>query len=513
MKKLFTIFMVCVLAVAVLTACGKDNETEKEATATPTTEAKQDTPTPAADTPTPAEDTPTPVADTPTPTPSPEPTSTPTPVPFDPAAKGEGVMTYAQYVAAADDDEVVIECFVQAHQSWWDGTVSVYAAEPDGGYFIYNMTCSEEDAAKLVPGTKIKVTGYRASWSGEIEVAKESTFEFLEGSYIAPAVDVTDILGTPDLEKKMNQFVSFKGLTVVSAATYKHDGSGSQGDDLYFKVAKGNQVFTFTVESYLCGKDTDVYKAVEALKPGEIVDLEGFLYWYNGANPHITSAKVVGNINAKSEGVMTHAEYVAAEVDDPVVIECYVQAHQSWWEDKITVYAADADGGYFLYEMKCSEEDAAKLVPGTKIKVTGYRAFWSGEIEVSDATFEFLEGSYIATPTDITGFLSLDLEERNAKLSEIMNCLVTANGLTVKEPAVYKYDGSGSRGDDLYLRVSKDGTYFTFIVESYLCDKDSEVYKAVESLKAGDVIDVEGFLYWYNGMQPHMTRVTLVPQA
>ena len=76
------------------------------------------------------------------------------------------------------------------------------------------------------------------------------------------------------------------------AFMYKWDGSGAQGDDLYFKVSSGDKTYTFTVESYLCGKDTDVYKAVEALKVGDTVDMEGFLYWYEGVNPHITSVTV-----------------------------------------------------------------------------------------------------------------------------------------------------------------------------------------------------------------------------
>ncbi len=38
---------------------------------------------------------------------------------------------------------------------------------------------------------------------------------------------------------------------------------------------------------------------------------------------------------------------------------------------------------------------------------------------------------------------------------------------------------------------------------------DSDVYKAIEALNVGDVIDVEGFLYWYNGAQPHITSVTV----
>ena len=77
--------------------------------------------------------------------------------------------------------------------------------------------------------------------------------------------------------------------------------------------------------------------------------------------------------SAKSEGVMTYAEYAAAELDSEVVVETYVQAKQSWWEDKATIYTQDADGGYFIYELPCSEDDYNKLVPGTKIKVTGDR--------------------------------------------------------------------------------------------------------------------------------------------
>ena len=46
----------------------------------------------------------------------------------------------------------------------------------------------------------------------------------------------------------------------------------------------------------------------------------------------------------KSEGVMTYEEYMAADLDSEVVIEAYVQAKQSWWEDKATLYTKDQDG-------------------------------------------------------------------------------------------------------------------------------------------------------------------------
>ena len=94
--------------------------------------------------------------------------------------------------------------------------------------------------------------------------------------------------------------------------------------------------------------------------------------------------------------VMTYEEYAAAELDTEVTVETYVQAKQSWWEDKATVYTQDENGAYFLYEMACSEEDYAKLVPGTKIRVNGYKAEWAGEVEIVDATFEILEGNFVA---------------------------------------------------------------------------------------------------------------------
>ena len=216
--------------------------------------------------------------------------------------------------------------------------------------------------------------------------------------------------------------------------------------------------------------------------------------------------------DVKAEGVMSYAEYAAAELDTEVVIETYVQAKQSWWEDKATVYTQDQDGAYFLYNMACSEEDYEKLVPGQKIKVTGYKSEWSGEVEVVDATFELEDGSFIAQPEDVTALLGTD------ELIDHQNKLVSFKGMTVEAAGqdddgndvafLYNWDGSGEDGNDLYFNVSLDGNTYTFTVESYLCDKDSEVYSAVKNLSIGDVIDLEGFLYWYEGANPHITSVT-----
>lgn len=198
---------------------------------------------------------------------------------------GVKVMTYAEYAAAAVDSDVVIEAYVQAHQDWWSDKVTVYAQDKDGGYFIYEMACTEADAAKLVPGTKIRVTGKKAEWAGEVEIT-EATFEIIENdTYIAEATDLTSLLGTDDMIKHQNELAAFKGLT-LEKVEYKN---GEPGDDIYVTVGYNGASYSFCVEFYLTGMDTDVYKAFETLKVGDKVDIEGFVYWYEGINTHITA--------------------------------------------------------------------------------------------------------------------------------------------------------------------------------------------------------------------------------
>ena len=454
MKKILAIVLACVFAFTMLACNNKpttEAPTEPNTTAAPTTEA-----------------------------------------PTDPAVT---VMNHAEYVAAAVDDPVVVEFYVQDTQSWWDNKITVYGADKDGGYFAYNMACSQEDAAKLTPGTKIRVTGYRAEWAGEIELAADATFEFVDGdSYVAEAKDLTDLLGKDELINYQNERALFKGLKVTQIG-YKNDPGT---DDIYVNVEKDGTEYAFCVEYYLRNNETDVYKAVQSLNVGDVVDIESYLYWYEGPNPHIIGVTVT----EAAPAAMSHAEYVAAEVDDPVVVEFYVQDTQSWWDNKITVYGADKDGGYFAYNMACSEEDAAKLVPGTKIRVTGFRAEWAGEIEIAaDATFEFVGGdTYVAEAKDVTDLLGKD------ELADHMNELVTFKGLTVKE-VTYKNDPGT---DDAYIKVEKDGAEYSFCVEYYLRNNETDVYKAVQQLQPEQVVDITCYLYWYEGPNPHVIGVDVV---
>ena len=195
-----------------------------------------------------------------------------------------------------------------------------------------------------------------------------------------------------------------------------------------------------------------------------------------------------------------YAGYVAAAMDTKVIVEAYVQATQSWWDNKITVYAQDKDGAYFVYEMACSEEDSEKLIPGTKIRITGVKGEWSGEVEILDATFEFIEDAdtYIAEPIDATALLGTD------ELIEKQNQLAVFKGLTIKK-IEYK---NGEPGDDIYVTVTADEKDYSFCVERYLTDPETDTYKAFADLKEGDVVDITGFIYWYEGVNTHITAVT-----
>ena len=211
-------------------------------------------------------------------------------------------MSHEEFLAAALDSEVVINTYIQGRQSWWEnngvGNASFYTQNDEGGYFLYNLPCSKADYdEKLVVGAHILVKGTKSEWAGEVEIT-DATFEVLSGSKMFGTVDVTKYLGTDQMADYMNKRVSMSGLEVVAADAsgaaflYRYNGSGSRGDDLYFNVSDGKNTYTFTVESYLCGADTEVYQAVEALKVGDEISLEGFLYWYEGPQPHVTKIAV-----------------------------------------------------------------------------------------------------------------------------------------------------------------------------------------------------------------------------
>ncbi len=257
MKKLFTVLL-SVLMVMGLTACSSKSE-DATATATPEASATTETSEPTAELPT-AKD------------------------------------TYDTFMAADVDSEVEVLMYVQAHQGWWEnngqGVMTLYGMDNYGGYFVYEAKMDEETANSIGEGTLVKVTGTKAEWSGEIEIIDATVEVYADQEpSVYPANDVSDLFGESQVENLaayMNQKVTINGLEVVKVET-----KDSEYDpDLYITCTLGDVEVNLCVENYLTGPDSEVYKTASALVAGDVIDVEGFLYWYEGANPHVTSITV-----------------------------------------------------------------------------------------------------------------------------------------------------------------------------------------------------------------------------
>lgn len=200
--------------------------------------------------------------------------------------KSEGVMTWEQFNAAEMETEVTIEAYVQGKQSWWADKARFYLQDGVGGYFVYDMACSEEEYDKLAVGTKVRISGVKTAWSDEVEIV-DATFEILEGHYVADPVDVTAKLGTDEIVNYQNMKVSFSHLTFVKAEYV--NGEPGPDNDIYVTVGYNGETYEFCVESYLTGPGTTAYDIFATLEPGAHINVEGFLYWYWGVNTHITN--------------------------------------------------------------------------------------------------------------------------------------------------------------------------------------------------------------------------------
>lgn len=246
------------------------------------------------------------------------------------ATPDNGAMTYEEYVTAELNAPVTVETYVQAKQSWWDNKATLYTQSEDGAYFVYEMPITEEEYNKLVPGTKLLVNGFKAEWSGEIEII-DAQYEILEGEFIAEAFDATDLLGKEELINHQNKFVTFKGMT-VEKVEYKN---GEPGDDIYVTLSKDGASYDFCVEVYLTGTETEVYNAVGELTAGDIIDVEGFLYWYEGANTHITAISAANEAEAEVEADVETETDAETETNTEADAETGVEAETKANEEDV----------------------------------------------------------------------------------------------------------------------------------------------------------------------------------
>ena len=79
-----------------------------------------------------------------------------------------------------------------------------------------------------------------------------------------------------------------------------------------------------------------------------------------------------------------------------------------------------------------------------------------------------------------------------------------------EQPFLYKWNGSGEEGDDIYFKVKSGDAELTLVVETDELDAQGPEYKKVQELKVGDTIDLAAFMYFYEGPQPHLYDLEVV---
>ena len=211
------------------------------------------------------------------------------------------LMSYADFAAAELDTAVTVESFLQAKQEYNAeyGNTSLYLQDEEGAYFVYRLACTQEEYDALTVGQKLKVTGFKSEWAGEVEIT-DAKVEALEADpWQAEPLNADDVWGTVDMIANQNRLVSFTDAVVEAydeeGAAFAYQNPEEKSGDLYFKVTKGDTTYEFCVETALVSADSDLYKTVEGLQVGDKVDLEGFLYWYEGPNLHTTGMGVKVN--------------------------------------------------------------------------------------------------------------------------------------------------------------------------------------------------------------------------
>ncbi len=323
---------------------------------------------------------------------------------------------YDEFMAAEVGSTVTIEAYVQGHQSWWDNKLTVYLQDENGGYFAYDMECTEAQADQIEIGTKIKVTGKKAEWAGEIEIYNPCTLvEIIEGdTWVAPVTDVTAKMGTDELIDYMNRKVSFKDLEVID----------------------------YGLETY--------------------------------AYVMPMSIPATGTLNVEVETTVNFT-FVNDENFSETIDYAILNADE-----------VDAALGEGAADAMLSQMGGAQAFEGTYV----------------------IEDGQITLTVEVDGETSTSPAQSFAKGTDDDGAYIEIDGQKLyKVASPISYDPDKSDSDIYFKAKDANGNVVEFCVEYYLTNDSTDTYQAALDLKVGDTIDIEGFLYWYNGANPHVTKI------
>lgn len=239
-----------------------------------------------------------------------------------------GVMTHAEYAAAAKDAEVCVKGIVTAFSG-----KNVYLQDSDGGYYAFKSTAVPEN---LAVGMEVKVTGVKDVYKS-FEAAKFALDEIINATIVitnaTPAtvapVDVTSKVGNEDeLKVLQNTLTTVKGVTITSVKTTQSDGKDRtnvtltiDGKTITFYIG-GTQMITEQQQKDVAAN----FKKYE----GKVADVTGIIT-LSGNNLNLIPA----NATPISNVVLEKLNAPAIEIDEDTGVA--------------TVIAAETKGGDKLF--------------------------------------------------------------------------------------------------------------------------------------------------------------------
>lgn len=220
-----------------------------------------------------------------------------------------GVMTHAEYAAAAKDAEVCVKGIVTAFSG-----KNVYLQDSDGGYYAFKATAVPET---LAVGMEVKVTGVKDVFKS-FETAKFALDEIVNATIVitnaTPAtvapVDVTSKVGNEDeLKILQNTLTTVKGVTITSVTTTQSGGKDRtnvtltiDGKTITFYIG-GTQVITEQQQKDVAAN----FKKYE----GKVADVTGIIS-LSGNNLNI----IPSNATPVSNVVLEKLNAPAIEIDE-----------------------------------------------------------------------------------------------------------------------------------------------------------------------------------------------------
>lgn len=239
-----------------------------------------------------------------------------------------GVMTHAEYAAAAKNDEVCVKGVVTAFRG-----NNVYLQDSDGGYYAFKATAVPET---LAVGMEVKVTGVKDVYKS-FETAKFALDEIVNATIVitnaTPAtvapVDVTSKVGNEDeLKVLQNTLTIVKGVTITSVKTTQSGGKNRtnvtltiDGKTITFYIG-GTQMITEQQQKDVAAN----FKKYE----GKVADVTGIIS-LSGNNLNLIPA----NATPISNVVLEKLNAPAIEIDEDTGVA--------------TVIAAETKGGDKLF--------------------------------------------------------------------------------------------------------------------------------------------------------------------